>query len=164
MRVHEVEVEPTIEPKGCRCGDVLRGIMAPSECPLFRKVCTPEKPRGTLHGELGGLLRRVFQVLLGLLSAPGGGGPVGMPARLPAASRPMRLAPVSRLGEIEKPSMPNRPLPPGARKPSSERGKRGAFLVRWTIEYSFRSLRLFGEANETSGILPFEDSFQCVKL
>ena len=28
------------------CGDVLRGIMAPSECPLFRKVCTPENPVG----------------------------------------------------------------------------------------------------------------------
>ncbi len=40
------EVEPTVEPKGCRCGDVLRGIMAPSACPLFRKVCTPENPVG----------------------------------------------------------------------------------------------------------------------
>lgn len=40
------EVEPTIEPKGCRCGDVLRGVMAPSECPLFRKACTPENPVG----------------------------------------------------------------------------------------------------------------------
>ena len=40
------EVEPTIEPKGCRCGDVLRGIMAPSDCPLFRRVCTPENPVG----------------------------------------------------------------------------------------------------------------------
>ena len=40
------EIEPTQEPKGCRCGDVLRGIMAPSECPLFRKVCTPENPVG----------------------------------------------------------------------------------------------------------------------
>ena len=40
------EVEPTIEPKGCRCGDVLRGILAPDECPLFRKVCTPENPVG----------------------------------------------------------------------------------------------------------------------
>ena len=40
------QVEPTQEPKGCRCGDVLRGIMAPSECPLFRKVCTPENPVG----------------------------------------------------------------------------------------------------------------------
>lgn len=40
------DVEPTQEPKGCRCGDVLRGIMAPNECPLFRKVCTPENPIG----------------------------------------------------------------------------------------------------------------------
>ncbi len=39
-------VEPTVEPKGCRCGDVLRGIMAPSACPLFRKVCSPENPVG----------------------------------------------------------------------------------------------------------------------
>ena len=40
------DVEPTQEPKGCRCGDVLRGIMAPNECPLFRSVCTPENPIG----------------------------------------------------------------------------------------------------------------------
>ncbi len=39
-------IEPTIDPKGCRCGDVLRGIMPPSECPLFRCVCTPENPVG----------------------------------------------------------------------------------------------------------------------
>ena len=39
-------VEPTQEPKGCRCGDVLRGIMSPDQCPLFRKVCTPENPVG----------------------------------------------------------------------------------------------------------------------
>lgn len=40
------KVEPTQDPKGCRCGDILRGIMAPSECPLFRVVCTPENPVG----------------------------------------------------------------------------------------------------------------------
>ena len=40
------EVEPTQNPKGCRCGDVLRGIMAPNQCPLFRKVCSPENPVG----------------------------------------------------------------------------------------------------------------------
>lgn len=40
------EVEPTVEPKGCRCGDILRGVMAPSECPLFGRGCTPEHPIG----------------------------------------------------------------------------------------------------------------------
>jgi hydrogenase expression/formation protein HypD len=42
----EPQVEPTQDPKGCRCGDVLRGIMAPDQCPLFRTVCTPENPVG----------------------------------------------------------------------------------------------------------------------
>lgn len=46
LRRFQPEVEPTQEPKGCRCGDVLRGIMAPSDCPLFRTVCTPENPVG----------------------------------------------------------------------------------------------------------------------
>jgi len=40
---------PSIQVKehpGCRCGDVLRGIMTPPECGLFRKVCTPQNPMG----------------------------------------------------------------------------------------------------------------------
>lgn len=32
--------------KGCRCGDVLRGKLAPNKCPLFGKACTPAKPVG----------------------------------------------------------------------------------------------------------------------
>jgi hydrogenase expression/formation protein HypD len=39
-------LEPTVEPKGCRCGDVLRGVIAPPECPLFGRACTPAKPLG----------------------------------------------------------------------------------------------------------------------
>lgn len=38
--------EPTVEPKGCKCGEVLRGVMAPPACPLFGKVCTPVNPIG----------------------------------------------------------------------------------------------------------------------
>jgi hydrogenase expression/formation protein HypD len=40
------EIEPVPDPPGCRCGDVLRGRISPLGCPLFRKVCTPEKPVG----------------------------------------------------------------------------------------------------------------------
>lgn len=46
VRRFQPDIEPTVEPRGCRCGDVLRGIMAPSDCPLFRKACTPENPIG----------------------------------------------------------------------------------------------------------------------
>ena len=34
------------EPIGCRCGEVLRGLIPPSDCPLFGKVCTPDNPIG----------------------------------------------------------------------------------------------------------------------
>ena len=46
LRRFEPAIETTREPRGCRCGDVLRGIMAPNECPLFRTVCSPENPVG----------------------------------------------------------------------------------------------------------------------
>lgn len=46
LRRFEPEIEATQDPRGCRCGDVLRGIMAPNECPLFRTVCSPENPVG----------------------------------------------------------------------------------------------------------------------
>lgn len=31
---------------GCRCGEVLKGICKPGDCPLFGKVCTPLNPVG----------------------------------------------------------------------------------------------------------------------
>jgi hydrogenase expression/formation protein HypD len=31
---------------GCRCGDILKGILKPQDCPLFGKVCTPLNPVG----------------------------------------------------------------------------------------------------------------------
>lgn len=34
------------EPKGCRCGELLRGLLTPYECPLFGKQCTPDHPVG----------------------------------------------------------------------------------------------------------------------
>jgi hydrogenase expression/formation protein HypD len=37
---------PTKEHKGCLCGDVLRGVKTPPECPLFARACTPERPVG----------------------------------------------------------------------------------------------------------------------
>jgi hydrogenase expression/formation protein HypD len=41
-----VSVPPPIEPPGCRCGDVLRGTIMPSACPLFGRACTPDDPKG----------------------------------------------------------------------------------------------------------------------
>ena len=45
-KAFSVSLKPPKEPKGCRCGDVIRGAATPLECKLFRKVCTPESPVG----------------------------------------------------------------------------------------------------------------------
>ncbi|HDS30324.1 MAG TPA: hydrogenase formation protein HypD [Firmicutes bacterium] len=45
-RALPVDVEPTIPAHGCRCGDVLTGLIDPPDCPLFGKKCTPEMPFG----------------------------------------------------------------------------------------------------------------------
>jgi len=45
-RVFPVDVPPSREPPGCRCGDVLRGELLPPECPLFAGTCTPQSPIG----------------------------------------------------------------------------------------------------------------------
>jgi hydrogenase expression/formation protein HypD len=34
------------EPEGCRCGEILRGIVEPDDCPLFGTACTPKHPIG----------------------------------------------------------------------------------------------------------------------
>jgi hydrogenase expression/formation protein HypD len=44
--VFDINVDEVQEPKVCLCGLVLRGVKIPSECPLFGKSCTPEKPVG----------------------------------------------------------------------------------------------------------------------
>ena len=44
-RYHLPEVE-AVELPGCRCGEVLKGLLHPPECPLFGNRCTPRTPIG----------------------------------------------------------------------------------------------------------------------
>ncbi len=37
---------PVQKSSGCKCGEVLIGRIEPGECPLFKKICTPENPIG----------------------------------------------------------------------------------------------------------------------
>ncbi len=49
-KVHEdtLKLTPEVddEAKGCKCGDVLRGLIRSEECPMFSKVCKPTNPMG----------------------------------------------------------------------------------------------------------------------
>lgn len=40
------EIEQMEEVPGCRCGEILRGLIEPTDCPLFRIRCTPTHPVG----------------------------------------------------------------------------------------------------------------------
>lgn len=46
--VEEYGLKPieTTKPKGCLCGEVVRGSKKPFECMLYRKVCRPDNPIG----------------------------------------------------------------------------------------------------------------------
>lgn len=42
----DIVVEPSTKTRGCRCGEVLRGLIRPDECKLFGAACTPANPIG----------------------------------------------------------------------------------------------------------------------
>jgi len=46
LKRFSLTVEETVEARGCRCGDILRGIISPPDCPHFGKTCTPVRPLG----------------------------------------------------------------------------------------------------------------------
>jgi len=46
LKKYSISVPDGLEPKACSCGDVLKGIKIPTDCALFGKACTPDKPVG----------------------------------------------------------------------------------------------------------------------
>ncbi len=56
-----VAVPPARELPGCRCGEVLRGVIAPPDCALFRRLCTPQNPIGPCMVSAEGACAAYFQ-------------------------------------------------------------------------------------------------------
>ncbi len=46
MQQLQITPSTTAEPKGCRCGAILKGRLLPPDCPLYGTACTPLKPVG----------------------------------------------------------------------------------------------------------------------
>ena len=42
----DLEIVEDVDPKGCQCGEILMGLINPSQCRLFGKTCTPQYPVG----------------------------------------------------------------------------------------------------------------------
>ena len=45
-RRFDLDVPHAADPKGCACGDILRGVKIPPQCPLYAKRCHPRNPVG----------------------------------------------------------------------------------------------------------------------
>ena len=45
-RIYDIPEVEGREPAGCICGEILKGIREPRDCPLFRTACTPDSPVG----------------------------------------------------------------------------------------------------------------------
>jgi hydrogenase expression/formation protein HypD len=55
---HRIRVEDGVDiPHGCRCHQVIIGKIRPTECPLFMRGCTPQKPVGACMVSIEGTCR-----------------------------------------------------------------------------------------------------------
>ena len=48
-------------PEGCGCGEVLKGVIKPEDCPLFGKECTPNHPIGPCMVSLEGACSIIYK-------------------------------------------------------------------------------------------------------
>ena len=42
----KVDFTKSKKPTGCKCGEIIRGLKSPKECPMFKRTCNPENPFG----------------------------------------------------------------------------------------------------------------------
>ncbi|MCO1603760.1 hydrogenase formation protein HypD [Desulfosporosinus nitroreducens] len=47
LKHFEISYEEYDGSSGCRCGEILKGKINPTQCPLFKQACTPENPIGS---------------------------------------------------------------------------------------------------------------------
>jgi len=47
LRHFQIDYEDYDGSPGCKCGEILKGKIKPIDCPLFKKLCTPENPVGS---------------------------------------------------------------------------------------------------------------------
>jgi hydrogenase expression/formation protein HypD len=51
----------SVDPKGCRCGDILTGQLKPNQCSLFGKLCLPKNPQGACMVSREGACRIAYE-------------------------------------------------------------------------------------------------------
>jgi len=64
----KVNLNNSKEPAGCRCGEIVRGLISPEACPMFKKVCTSDNPVGPCMVSVEGACNVALRYKNGLLS------------------------------------------------------------------------------------------------
>ena len=57
----KVDFSRSKDPAGCRCGEVIRGIISPKQCPMFGRACTPDNPVGPCMVSVEGACNNFFR-------------------------------------------------------------------------------------------------------
>ena len=42
----KIDFSASKKPSKCRCGEIIKGLIYPKDCPLFKKICAPDNPYG----------------------------------------------------------------------------------------------------------------------
>jgi hypothetical protein len=56
----KIDFSKSKDPVGCKCGEVIQGIISPKKCPMFGKVCTPDNPVGPCMVSVEGACNNLF--------------------------------------------------------------------------------------------------------
>ena len=57
----KIDFSESKDPAGCKCGEVIQGIVSPKKCPMFGKICTPENPVGPCMVSVEGACQNFFR-------------------------------------------------------------------------------------------------------
>lgn len=57
----KIDFSKSKDPAGCRCGEVIRGIITPKKCPMFSRACTPDNPVGPCMVSVEGACNNFFR-------------------------------------------------------------------------------------------------------
>ncbi len=59
--LNKVDFSKSKEPIGCSCGEIIRGLKTPKQCPMFGKKCVPENPIGPCMVSVEGACNVIFK-------------------------------------------------------------------------------------------------------
>lgn len=59
--LEKVDFSKSHDPMGCKCGDVIRGLMESKKCPMFGRACNPDNPIGPCMVSIEGACNVAFR-------------------------------------------------------------------------------------------------------